>query len=221
MHARIIALAFLVALAPAAQSLAAERSWPDTAIGRQHASALIEELNGDLLASSSATATLEAWCVAHRIAMPARMRAIVAGGAGKPASPAVRAMLNVGAAEPLRYRRVFLACGDHTLSQAENWYVPARLTPAMNHMLATTTIPFGRVIAPLAPSRRTLSVQHLWTPLPPGGGNPAMHFAGARQLAIPKFLLRHRAIVLDRAHRPIAFVAETYTRAVLDFVHSQ
>lgn len=219
MHARRIALAFLVALAPAAQGSAAERSWPDTARGRLRISALIEELNGDLLASSSATATLESWCAAHRIAMPARITASVAAGAGRPASPEVRAMLSVSAAEPLRYRRVLLACGDHTLSQAENWYVPARLTPTMNHKLETTRIPFGRVIAPLAPSRRTLSVQHLWTPLPPGRESPAMHPVRTGQLAIPDFLLRHRAVVLDGAHRPIAFVVETYTSAILDFGH--
>ena len=45
-----------------------------------------------------------------------------------------------------------LKCGDHVLSEADNWYVKARLTPDMNHMLETTDTPLeGGRGAPLPP----------------------------------------------------------------------
>jgi len=49
--------------------------------------------------------------------------------ADKPASPEQRRRLQVGDAEPVRYRHVRLACGDHVLSEADNWYLPGRLAP--------------------------------------------------------------------------------------------
>jgi len=44
----------------------------------------------------------------------------------------------------VKYRRVQPSCGDHILSEADNWYVPRRLTPEMNRLLETTDVPFGR-----------------------------------------------------------------------------
>jgi chorismate-pyruvate lyase len=195
-------------------------AWPDTYLGRLETFALIEELNGELLASSSATTTLETWCADHRMAVPARITATVVRGSQSPASAQDRAMLEAAAGEPVRFRRVLLACGDHVLSQAENWYVPSRLTPDMNRTLDTTGTPFGRVIAPLKPSRQTLSVERLWLPLPAGWETAGTHFVkqSGGNLAIPLFLFRHRAVVRDGAHRPIALVVETYTNGVLDFV---
>ena len=35
----------------------------------------------------------------------------------------------IGPDEPVAYRHVRLRCGDHVLSEADNWYVPSRLTP--------------------------------------------------------------------------------------------
>src|SRR5215212_1678516 len=68
----------------------------------------------------------------------------------------------------LQYRRVELRCGAHVLSQADNWYVPGRLTPEMNEVLETTDTPFGKAVQALHPYRRTIAVTMLWTPLPRG-----------------------------------------------------
>lgn len=194
-------------------------AWPDTDLGRLETFALIEELNGELLASSSATATLETWCADHHMAVPARVTAIVARGELQPASAADRAELAVTFREPLRYRHVYLMCGRHVLSQAENWYVPSRLTPGMNRLLDTTNTPFGAVVARLKPSRRTLAVERLWSPLPAGWEMTGIHVGkvSSRELAISPSVLRHRALVLDGMHRPIALVVETYEKSVLDF----
>ena len=77
-----------------------------------------------------------------------------------------RQLLGVNAMETIRYRRVRLICGGHVLSEADNWYVPARLTLEMNRVLDTTDTAFGRAMQSLNFRRRTLSAKLLWSPLP-------------------------------------------------------
>ncbi|MEI9928709.1 MAG: hypothetical protein WDN44_14780 [Sphingomonas sp.] len=108
--------------------------------------ALVEELNARLLAGPTATAVLAAWCAEHGMADPARIHAERVPGPAAAASPGQRARLGVGADETLGYRRVRLMCGAHLMSEAENWYVPGRLTPAMRSALADTDTPFGAVM---------------------------------------------------------------------------
>ncbi len=194
--------------------------WPDTYLGRVEALAVMETLNSALLSSHSATATLEAWCADHHMADPARITAKRVLGADKPISTEQRARLQIGPDEPVRYRHVRLACGDHVLSEADNWYVPSRLTPEMNRLLDTTDVPFGRVIQPLRPQRQTLSAEQLWSPMPAGwdeGYRPTDLAISTRALAFPTFLFRHRAVVYNDQRRPFAEVVETYTGETLDF----
>jgi hypothetical protein len=194
-------------------------SWPDSRLGRVEALAVIETLNGQLLASRSATATLEAWCAGHHMAQPARISAQLARGADKPVTDEQRRRLRVGPDEPIAYRHVRLACGGQVLSEADNWYVPGRLTPEMNRLLNATDTPFGKAVAGVHPTRQTLGVERLWSPLPPDWdmAEPP-HEAHARAaLDVPASLFRHRAILLDDQRRPIAEVVETYTGEILDF----
>jgi hypothetical protein len=205
---------------------ASPQPWPDTPLGRTQALAVMETLNAELLASSSATTTLEAWCGAHHMASPAKLSADRVRGVDKPVTQAQRRELQIGADEPVKYRRVRLACGDHVLSEADNWYVPSRLTPEMNRALETTDTPFGRAVANLHPVRQTLSVELLWSPLPagwdlgvggPAASGPAGREDGSGALAIPDALFRHRALLYDQARRPFSEVVETYTGEVLDY----
>ncbi len=46
-------------------------------------------------------------------------------------------------------------CGGHVLSEADNWYVPARLTPQMNRALDTSDTPFGAAVKALDFHRAT------------------------------------------------------------------
>lgn len=211
-------LAALVVCVWAGQAAAAP-VFADSYLGRLEAYALTERLNGELLAGASATATLEAWCGAHRMAVPPKLTATLDSKAQKPADAAIRAALGVGPDEPVVYRRVALACGSHVLSQAENWYVPSRLTAQMNRLLTATDTPFGRAIRPLHPSRQTLAVERLWSALP-DGWEIAVHPGPTESsglLAIPDLLFRHRAVVFDARHRPLAYVIESYTGEVLSF----
>jgi chorismate-pyruvate lyase len=212
----LAALLWLVMIAIA--SAAEPAPWPDSFIGRLEALALLESLNADLLAHDSATLTIERWCAEHRLADPARILAERVTDADKPASAEVRAALDVKPDEPLGYRRVRLKCGDHVLSDADNWYVPSRLTPEMNHVLETTDTPFGKAVAALHFRRHTLSADLLWRPLPKGwemGGATAPPEAGA--LAIPDHVLEHRAVLSTPDGEPFSEVVETYTGEVLDF----
>ncbi len=129
--------------------------------------------------------------------------------------------------EPVRFRRVRLKCGEHVLSEAENWYVPSRLTPDMNQALDTTDTAFGRVAKPLSFRRRTLSAKLLWSPLPQdwemraANDNAAPDAAAAGRLLIPHAVLQHRAVLTLPDGTPISQVIETYTGDVLAFPDPQ
>lgn len=149
-------------------------------------------LDAALFANPSATAVLQAWCDRHRPGQ--KVRAVVTRRETIPAGSHA-AMLGVGAGEEIAYRRVQLTCGDEVLSEADNWYVPARLSPEMNVALTGET-PFGVAVRPLAPSRQNLSSERQW------GGQ------GSNEI------LRHHA-VLTAAGAPLAEVVETYQRTML------
>src|SRR5262247_3263009 len=106
--------------------------WPDTFVSRLEALAVMQTLNAEILASRSATASLEHWCRDHQLAAEPKIVAQVVKGADKPPTSEQRQRLEAGAGNEIKYRRVELRCGTRVLSQADNWYVPGRLTPEMN-----------------------------------------------------------------------------------------
>ncbi|SMC93243.1 hypothetical protein SAMN06272759_11239 [Novosphingobium sp. B1] len=158
----------------------------------------LSSLERTLSANQSATAALEQWCAARRIASPAIVRAIADRDARRPASAAIRASLGVRPDEPLGYRHVQLACGERVLSVAHNWYVPARLTAAMNRTLETGDTPFGKVVAPLGFTRQRLERQR---------GGSADCPAGT--------VLADKAVLRVGDGTAISFVVECYTAANL------
>jgi hypothetical protein len=202
-----------LALAPA---VCAHDGWPDTPLARTQLLAQLQTLNAELLSHPSATLTLERWCGAHRLATPAKVLARRVHGVDKPLPPEGRALLGIGPDEPVRYRRVQLACGDVVLSDADNWYVPSRLTAAMNRQLDTTDVPFGKVVHALHFRRQTLSAGLLWSPLPQGwDSGAALPPSSGRWLAIPSHVLQHRALLYTQANQPFSLVVERYTSRVL------
>jgi chorismate-pyruvate lyase len=193
-------------------------AWPDTLTTRVEALALLETLNADLLSNDSATLTLDRWCGDHKIASPAKIVAELVHGSEKAATDEVRQLLGVTATDPVRYRRVRLHCGAHVLSEADNWYVPARLTPDMNHVLDTTDPAFGRAVQALHFHRRTLSAKLLWSPLPQGWEmGAATPPASKGPLQIPSQTIEHRAVLSLPDATPFSVVVETYTNEVLAF----
>ncbi len=158
--------------------------------------AIAQQLDASILASSSATLALEKWCADHAMAAEPRIVARLVRGSDKSASAETLARLGVAGQSDIQYRRVQLYCGAHLFSEADNWYVPARLTPAMNRLLEETDTPFGKVVQSLAPYRRTFATRA------PGDG-------GA--------LFEHRAVLYTAGHAPIAEVREAYQRGILAF----
>ena len=215
---RSIIGASTLTLAAVSSAGAADAPWRDTAATRLEALALLQTLNADLLSNDSATLTLDRWCEAHKMATPAKVVAERVHGDDKAPTAEVRQLLGVGPDDPVRYRHVRLHCGDHVLSEADNWYVPARLTTEMNQALDTTDTPFGRAVQALHFHRRTLSARLLWEPLPTGwemsGGLPK---GPKGPLPIPAQTIQHRAVLSLPDGTPISLVVETYTGEVLNF----
>lgn len=192
--------------------------WPGDRIGRTESLAALQSLEIALLSRDSATLTLDEWCVAHRLAVPGSK--IVADRdrtVAKTPTPEQRRLLGVTADEPIRYRRVRLKCGDAVLSEADNWYVPSRLTREMQIALDTTDAPFGRVVQPLRFHRQTLSARLLWSPLPVGWDSGTPIPAATPVLEIPAHVIENHALLVTAAGVPFSEVVETYTNAVLDF----
>jgi chorismate-pyruvate lyase len=194
-------------------------AWPDTFVARVEALALMQTLNANILASRSATVSLENWCRDHRLAAEPRIIADALSTPPKAPTDEQRQRLDVTAQDDVRYRRVRLRCGTRVLSDAENWYVPSRLTPEMNRLLDTTDTPFGRAVESLQPYRRTFAVTMLWAPLPPGWEReraPSLPATGAA-LAFPDALFEHRAVLYTRDNKPFSEVLEVYQKSVLAF----
>ena len=199
-------------------ALAGSPAWKDSVMTRLELLALIETLNAELLSHPSATATLEKWCGDHALAHEPKVTAALERGAGKPLDEDGRRLLGVPPGEPVRYRRVRLVCGDKLLSEADNWYVPGRLTPEMNRLLDETDTPFGRVIRELNFRRETLVARVLWQPLPGQWEMQALpEFDAQGRLEAPGQILEHRALLRKADGTPLALVAETYASGMLDF----
>jgi chorismate-pyruvate lyase len=181
-------------------------------MARKNDFALMQALNAELLAAQTVTSTLEQWCARRGLAGGQVVRAKRILGRDKPASLEQRERLRVGRSEPVVYRRVDLACGERVLTEAENWYVPSRLTAAIRQMLEDTDTPFGRAVMELDPVRENFLVELLWRP-----GEATREPEGA----IPWRLFQHRALVFGPDRRPLAEVNETYTAEILAFGASE
>lgn len=151
-----------------------------------------------LAAHDSATAALREWCAAEGIADPSRIIAQPVSGTVAPEPPGLREALAIGPDEPVGYRHVRLVCGDTILSEAHNWYVPARLAPEMNAALTGTDTPFGAIAAPLHFRRERLAASRGEADGCPAGT-----------------VLFHRALLRLPDGLPLALLVECYTAANL------
>lgn len=209
-----------VALAASAPAQAEPALWPDDFLTRLEATALVETLNARILASSSATLSLEKWCGDHKLSGSgeAKIVAHLIRGEPKPVTAEQRQRLEVEPSEELKYRHVQLLCGERVLSEADNWYVPSRLTAEMNRLLDSTDTPFGKAVLDLKPYRQTFAAKILWWPLAEGWETkpiPAAAATGAT--TIPDALFEHRAVLYTKDRKPFSEVHEVYRRELLAF----
>jgi hypothetical protein len=153
------------------------------------------ELSERILRADSATRELERWCAQHdlgdgrivalceRDALPQRLDD---NSMDTLAYPAAR--------EHALFRSVQLATAGLVVAKALNWYFPENLTPEMREQLLTTNIPFGCVVAPFNPSRRTFFLSRCQSAEPDG-----------TQVAF-----EHHAIVHAANGAPLAVVHERF-----------
>lgn len=193
MRVSVVRLSVVLAALLGGAALAARGQGPD-------AFRLAQTLSDELLASRSATQVLSTWCGEHHLAVDPTIVAHRVTRIDKPADAEQRHRLQVSPAETVSYRHVRLQCGTRVLSEADNWYVPGRLTAEMNRLLATTETSFGTVVRPLEPSRDTLAVTMFWT---------------RAADAAPAELFAHRAVLYTREHVPFSEVYEVYQRQLL------
>lgn len=203
--------------------------------------AAIAALSTELRAQNSATAVLDAACVAAaaRRCSPSLAKSV------NPTLPAIhtpriaaykvprapppslelqaRKLLRAPLDEPLAYRRVRLACEQRVLSDAHNWYRPSALTASMRKQLATTTTPFGHVVLSLQYTRTHCADRTFWPPLPPDPdeGNQD-DVDGPFDQDVPTvsqpFVLEHSATLTAKdAPLPFCAVIERYTSDALTF----
>ena len=156
---------------------------------------LIASFRAHIRAAQSATRALEARYAERYVAADSRLVALRLPVPDKPLSPAQRLRLAIGPDEPVRYRRVRPACDGRALSEADDRYVPGRLTPAMNAALDTMRTPFGRAVQSLDPVRRTLDQRVLSSRARPDADKP---------------LFAVDALLATGSGGPFCTVAETY-----------
>lgn len=159
---------------------------------------VLAAFEANLASHDSATEALQQWCDQRGIAKGQRITARFVRGTDQAEPPGLRDTLGVSGTEKLGYRHVRLVCGEAVLSQAHNWFVPARLTPEMNRQLAETDVPFGRVAASLKFTREPIASARR--------GDPACP---------PDTISTHRALLRLPSGEPLAFVVECYTEANL------
>ncbi|MFO1254590.1 MAG: hypothetical protein U1E37_02870 [Sphingomonadaceae bacterium] len=158
----------------------------------------VAAFEANLAAHASATAALQLWCDQRGIAPGSAITVEFVSGADALPPEEIRGTLGVGAGAPLGYRHVRLVCGTAVLSEAHNWYVPARLTPEMNRQLSESQVPFGRVAAALHFTREPLASTRRGDPGCPVGA-----------------ISTHRALLRLPDGAPLALVVECYTEANL------
>jgi hypothetical protein len=160
----------------------------------QSISARIARLRADLAGPQSATQVLTRWCADSGLASPPVIKAVPVPGADRGPDAAIRALLKARTGQPIRYRRVRLMCGKQVFSEADNWYLPDKLTADMNQTLDRTDTPFGAVVRPLAFHRKTLAVT---------------------RETVPNTILQVRALLLTGDGVPFSLVVENYRRALV------
>ncbi|EJU11814.1 hypothetical protein LH128_16905 [Sphingomonas sp. LH128] len=159
--------------------------------------ATLEQFETVLRRHDSATLALEEWCGMRGVTDPRiTAQTLATGGEAPPA--AMREHLRLADGETFALRNVRLSCGGAVLSVAWNWYVPARLTPAMNEALRVTNTPFGKVVAPLGFKRRPLAT-----------------VAGPAENCPADTISTHQAMLVLPDGRPLAYLVECYTAANL------
>jgi len=182
---------------------------------RSQTDALIQELSTRLIAGATATETLVAWCDEHGlsqgpISVECNQRHVLSAMPDN-----ISAALALAAGEIIHFRQVRIVRGPLPLARAENWFVPQRLAAGMKDVLQTTNVPFGIVVAPLRPARRTL-VAHV-RPLTADPSEDPLRLSGPARQYQPDIILEHTAVICSGTGTALALVKEQFFSDLVSF----
>jgi chorismate-pyruvate lyase len=180
---------------------------------------LIHDLSTRLIAGATATETLLAWCDEHGlsqgpISVKCYQRQVLSA-----VPDDVSTALAPVAGETVHFRQVQIMRGALPLAGAENWFVPQRLAAGISESLQTTDVPFGTVIAPLRPSRRTLAAHVRPLTIDPSE-DPSRLSASVRQ-SRPAIILEHTAVICSGTGTALALVTERFFSDLVSFAASR
>jgi chorismate-pyruvate lyase len=172
---------------------------------REHSWHLMRSLSERILSANSVTEVLEQWCCERGISR-GRIVAVCARDAKTESldSDSLEALHAYPQTEP-EFRRVQLVTDGIVVVDALNWYFPAHLTPEICETLRSTSVPFGRAIKTLRPTRRTFLVRQC-TP---------EQILASRDPADTAF--EHHAIVLREDGVPVAVVHERFRTVLIKY----
>lgn len=111
------------------------------------------------------------------------------------------ALYDRGIPDQMRFRKVRLMSADIVLVDAVNWYFPANLPADICRQLDVTNIPFGRLIRPLKPTRRTFLVRRC---------APRDLDRMPASIDPDSIVFEHRAVVCRQDGAPLAVVHERF-----------
>lgn len=122
-----------------------------------------EEIAADLCSAifdcHSVTATLGNWCAARGLGGPALRSEVHARSGRLPLPMPGGAALDLGPGERVRHRAITLFCGDLPLLDADNWYLPDRLSARARRLLEETDTPFGTALEDASLGRVTTAAR--------------------------------------------------------------
>jgi len=174
---------------------------------RRYGWKLMHALSERILRSDSATEELEQWCSERGIG-DGRIVALCA----RHAAPEICDDESLEELYPgdvrgqTKFRSVQLVTAGIVVVEALNWYFPDRLTLEMRETLETTNIPFGRVVKPLKPKRRTFLVRRC---------APEQIYGTKAPTDPAAIAFEHRAVLYGEGDAPLAVVHERFRKVLL------
>ena len=154
--------------------------------------------------SRTATAFLNDWLYEEFGVIDAELCIDILQTETDPVCEALLRLLDVEQPADLAYRRVVISHDSVALSEAQNWYVPKRLTVEMRRAIARTRQPFGHIVGPIVAHRDEL---------------PRMTQASIPDSPKPRCkapILECSALLRRSDDKPISLVREWYTSAIVE-----
>jgi chorismate-pyruvate lyase len=168
---------------------------------------MMHALSERILRSNSATEELERWCGERAIGDGCLVALCDRHATAEMCDDeSLEALYPWDVRGKTTFRAVRLATAGIVVVEAFNWYFADHLSPEMRTTLETTDVPFGRVVKPMKPKRRTFLVRRCTPEQMNRGNSPTDPAATA---------FEHRAVLYGEADVPLAIVHERFLKVLV------